>query len=82
MNEDAVDYIIKAVAMVAREGWKLLPQVCRIYNSCDVVFISHVYRATMHGFVILFVYHRISTFRNILSGIVCHACFSLKVRHV
>ena len=28
MSDEAVDYIIKAVAMVARHGWKLLPQVC------------------------------------------------------
>ena len=27
MNETAVKYIIEAVKMVAREGWKLLPQV-------------------------------------------------------
>jgi hypothetical protein len=27
MNQEAVDYIIQAVAMVARDGWKLLPQV-------------------------------------------------------
>ena len=27
MNETAVKYIIEAVKMVARDGWKLLPQV-------------------------------------------------------
>ena len=27
MNEQAIAYIIEAVKMVAREGWKLLPQV-------------------------------------------------------
>ena len=27
MNRATVDYVIKAVAMVAKHGWKLLPQV-------------------------------------------------------
>ena len=27
MNQDTVDYIIKAVTMVAKQGWKLLSQV-------------------------------------------------------
>lgn len=27
MSRDSVDYVIKAVAMVAKHGWKLLPQV-------------------------------------------------------
>ncbi len=31
MSHDSVDYIIKAVTMVAREGWKLLPLVCATY---------------------------------------------------
>ncbi len=31
MSHDSVDYIIKAVSMVAREGWKLLPLVCATY---------------------------------------------------
>ena len=29
MNEQAVQYTIEAVKMVALEGWKLLPQVCQ-----------------------------------------------------
>ena len=27
MSEDAVDFVLKAVKMVAEHGWKLLPQV-------------------------------------------------------
>ena len=27
MSRDTVNYVIKAVAMVAKHGWKLLPQV-------------------------------------------------------
>lgn len=40
MNETAVKYIIEAVKMVAREGWKLLPQVCLI--------TPHMYSIYMH----------------------------------
>lgn len=29
MSQEAVDYIIQAVAMVAKHGWKLLHQVAR-----------------------------------------------------
>ena len=28
MNEEAQEFVIEAVKMTAREGWKLLPQVC------------------------------------------------------
>ena len=27
LSQAAVDYVVKAVAMVAKHGWKLLPQV-------------------------------------------------------
>ena len=27
MREETVDYVIEAVRMIARDGWKLLPQV-------------------------------------------------------
>lgn len=30
MNREAVDYMIQAVLMVARDGWKLLHQVYRV----------------------------------------------------
>ena len=41
MNEMAVKYIIEAVKMVAREGWKLLPQVCILIRVCVCVCVSH-----------------------------------------
>ena len=42
MNETAVKYIIEAVKMVAREGWKLLPQVCILIRVCVCVSHCHV----------------------------------------
>ena len=36
MNENAINYIIEAVKMVAKDGWKLLPQVC-VANKCCIV---------------------------------------------
>ena len=30
MSEEVVEFVIEAVRMVAREGWKLLPQVVRL----------------------------------------------------
>jgi hypothetical protein len=43
MNETAVKYIIEAVKMVAREGWKLLPQVCILHSKVyySDPFVSH-----------------------------------------
>ena len=28
MSREAVDYVVEAIALVARHGWKLLPDVC------------------------------------------------------
>ena len=33
MTDEEADFVIKAVAMVAQNGWKLLPQVC---NKCNL----------------------------------------------
>ena len=41
MNETAIKYIIEAVKMVAREGWKLLPQVC---TATMTLCVFHLYR--------------------------------------
>ena len=43
MNEMAIKYIIEAVKMVAREGWKLLPQVCSMCYYHDTVRILSRY---------------------------------------
>ena len=43
MNETAVKYIIEAVKMVAREGWKLLPQVCILIRVCVCVCVIATY---------------------------------------
>ena len=32
LSQAAVDYVVKAVAMVAKHGWKLLPQVMENSN--------------------------------------------------
>lgn len=47
MNETAVKYIIEAVKMVAREGWKLLPQVCILYYYTAPIDYLHINRT--HG---------------------------------
>ena len=33
MADEAIDYIIQAVTMIAKHGWKLLPLVCQPVNS-------------------------------------------------
>ena len=38
LSQTAVDYVVKAVAMVAKHGWKLLPQVTVILNSLTTSF--------------------------------------------
>lgn len=37
MNDEAADFVIDAVAMVAEHGWKLLPQVCRVVLRVAIV---------------------------------------------
>jgi hypothetical protein len=42
MSQEAVDYIITAVAMTAKHGWKLLPQVTMVVHMlCK--WCSHVF---------------------------------------
>lgn len=43
MNQEVVDYIIRAVIMVAKDGWKLLSQV-RIFKKCFGSLIYTVYK--------------------------------------
>ena len=33
MSNDGIDFVLKAVSMVAEHGWKLLPQVARPASS-------------------------------------------------
>ena len=35
MSHDAVEFVLKAVEMVAEHGWKLLPQVHKKEKLCD-----------------------------------------------
>ena len=38
LSQSAVDYVIKAVTIVAKHGWKLLPQVAAILSSFSPPF--------------------------------------------
>lgn len=38
MSDDAVDYVINAVTLIAKHGWKLLPQV-PLYYPHDVITV-------------------------------------------
>ena len=46
MNDDAIMFVVEAVAMVAEHGWKVLPQVIIVMDhvtSCDtaVILVHH-----------------------------------------
>lgn len=47
MSEEAVEFVIEAVKMIAREGWKLLPQVNLLYTSASMISPSNVYLSSM-----------------------------------
>ena len=51
MNETAVKYIIEAVKMVARDGWKLLPQVSMysIALHCTHRLVCYYYYSVLHN---------------------------------
>ena len=38
MSDDGVDFVLKAVSMVAEHGWKLLPQVCHMVTRVKHLF--------------------------------------------
>lgn len=46
MSRDSVDYVIKAVAMVAKHGWKLLPQVSMLNLSLGEVELGNLSQTT------------------------------------
>ena len=39
MSDEAADFVIKSVAMVAEHGWKLLPQVKTLCQKVDVKYL-------------------------------------------
>lgn len=41
MSEEGVDFVIEAVKMTAREGWKLLPQVNLLYTPTTMMSPSN-----------------------------------------
>ena len=48
MNEAVVEFVIEAIRMTAKEGWKLLPQV---KYSCLIVLWMHNYKTTKFRFL-------------------------------
>ena len=44
MCDDAVEFVLKAVGMVAENGWKLLPQVNSPGGQCKIVTLMKLFQ--------------------------------------
>ena len=74
MSDETVDYIITAVAMTARHGWKLLPQVtyqCNAVHFWRAGAIDYVYTC-MYIQYIMFSHKRTQYRLNPETGMFCH----------
>ena len=51
MSDEGIDYVLKAVSMVAEHGWKLLPQVCfvlrPIHCYLSIAHLKNIFRASI-----------------------------------
>ena len=67
MDREAVDYIIKAVVMVAKNGWKLLSQVRNLHkivfrvSGMSVKYIVSLYHYFQYGLIKSFIIKFCST---------------------